>query len=72
MNLPERFLEVTAISKQNSNRKYSAILDKVAERLFVFSNTDGCAEYTYNEIKECYKLLNPEDGFEYDLEKVLG
>ena len=70
MNLPERFLEVTAISKTNTNRKYSSVLDKVAEKLFIFSNTDGCREYNFNEIQECFTLLNPQDGFEYDLEKV--
>jgi len=72
VNLPKRFLEVIAMNNRNNNRKDTAILDLAAEKLFIFSDTDGIREYTYPEIKELYALLDPINGIEYDLEKVLG
>jgi len=71
MNLPERYLPVTCIPKYSESKLYG-IFDTVKKEIHVFTEKEGVHIWEKSEIKESFEsFLNPEDGFEYDLAKVL-
>lgn len=72
IQLPENYLPVDI---RSLNNKYigSGILNRGNDihSLYLFTERDGVIIYTKNEIKENFILLNPDDGCEYDLRKVM-
>ena len=75
MKLPERYLEVTVASflyPISNGGVGSGILDKMGESHCLILFTDaGTSRYSRGEVKELYTLYNPEDGLQYDLDKIL-
>ena len=70
-NLPDFYLPVLVNENKLNKSLGFGILDTKNNTLYHYGSEE-VFRYTENEIRECFILLNPEDGFRYDLEKVLN
>jgi hypothetical protein len=68
---PDIYMPVKILSKNKKEIGVGILVpSNKIHCLYFFGERDQLV-YTANEVKECYILLDPVDGIEYDLRKVL-
>lgn len=73
MELPFNYLEVEVKNKRDKKVGIGFLyLPNTIHCLYVLMENDGVITYTRNEVLELFRLYNPVDGFEYDLNKLFN
>lgn len=71
MELPFNYLEVEARNKAGKKVGIGFLyLPNSIHFLHILMESDGVLTYTKNEVRELFRLFNPVDGIEYDLNKL--